>query len=281
MSSFRRRILFLWARSASATRKSSPCSQRPRAGPWPCSTAIRFLGGWAIPEDKADQLIAGLCAIRDEFNDEKDRFLASYDAAIADWVSRHPRWAKVISASTVSCDTVRAKLGFCWQLFRVAPMLQSAGNEAVQHSGLMEEVEGLANALFTDIAKDADDMWSKVYLGKTTVTHKALSPLRTLQQKLEGLSFVEPHVAPVAELIRTALEKVKRKGNIEGADLLMLQGLVCLLREPDALVVHAQRLIEGHDASTLLWDAALPEQKRQARAHRQPAPVLADSLGLW
>ena len=52
---------------------------------------------------------------------------------------------------------------------------------------------------------------AKVYAGKDTVTHKALSPLRTLHQKLCGLTFIEPHVAPVASLIQTAINSIPAK----------------------------------------------------------------------
>lgn len=213
---------------------------------------IRFLGGWGIPEDKAGDVIAELCSIRDEFNLEKETFLAGYDEGIADWIAKHPRWANIIAGSTVSGEYVRARLNFSWQLYRVAPPVGLADERAMTHCGLHEEVEGVAGTLFGEIAKDADDIWKKVYSGKSSVTHKALSPLRALQQKMTGLSFVEPHVAPVADLVETVLARTPRKGNIVGADLLMLQGLVCLLREPDALIPHAHKLLEGQGAEDVL-----------------------------
>lgn len=88
------------------------------------------------------------------------------------------------------------------------------------------------------------------------MTHKALSPLRTLHGKLTGLSFVEPHVAPVAEIIEAALKRIPVKGTITGPDLLMLQGLVCMLKDSGTLVLHAQKLIEGYGPATVL-DALL------------------------
>lgn len=219
---------------------------------------IRFLGGWGIPEGKAGDVIAELCSIRDEFNREKETFLDSYDEAIADWIAKHPRWATIIAASTVNGEYVRSRLNFSWQLYRVAPPVGlpdgPSGEQAMLHCGLHEEVEGVAGTLFGEIAKDADEIWKKVYTGKSSVTHKALSPLRALRQKLSGLSFVEPHVAPVADLVETALARTPRKGNIVGADLLMLQGLVCLLREPDALIPHAHKLLEGQGAEDVLDD---------------------------
>ena len=79
---------------------------------------------------------------------------------------------------------------------KVAPLEQHADNTAVLEAGLAEEVQRLGGMLFGEVAKSAEDIWRRVYYGKTEVTYKALSPLRTLHAKLTGLSFVEPHVAP-------------------------------------------------------------------------------------
>lgn len=228
---------------------------------------IRFLGGWAIPEAKATEIVRELCAIRDEFTAQKEAFLTEYDTLVQDWIAKHADWANLIANSTVGSDYVRARLGFAWQLYKVAPLMAHPEAETMVESGLYEEVEGLAGTLFTEIAKFADETWRKVYAGKTEVTHKALSPLRTMHHKLMGLTFVEPHVAPVAEILHMALSRLPKKGTIAGTDLLMLQGLVCLLRDPNALIEHSQKVIEGYGPATVL-DSIL----------RAPlAPVLAEN----
>lgn len=217
---------------------------------------IRFLGGWAIPEDKATEIVQELTVIRDEFFACKEVFLAEYDGLVRDWIAKHADWANILANATVGSDYVRARLGFAWQFYKVAPLMGHPDAATMAASGLYEEVEQLGAALFTEIAKSADETWRKVYAGRTEVTHKALSPLRTMYQKLMGLTFVEPHVAPVAEILEMALSRLPRKGTITGTDLLMLQGLVCLLRDPDALIEHSQKVIEGYGPATVL-DAVL------------------------
>jgi hypothetical protein len=76
--------------------------------------------------------------------------------------------------------------------------------------------------------------------------------LKTIHQKLSGLSFVEPRVSPVADLIHTAFEHLPKRGRIEGANLLMLQGLVSLLRDTDALIEHGQKIMDGTTSKDLL-----------------------------
>ena len=197
---------------------------------------VRFMSGWAIPEEKAGAIIQELVAIRDEFLREKEAFLADYDESVKAWIDKHSQWSEIIRDSTVSPEYVRARMDFRWQLYKVSPLEQHPDEKAVLESGLAEEVEGLGNTLFDDLSRTAKDIWKRVYEGRTEVTHKALSPLRTLQSKLVGLSFVEPHVSPVADIIQSALDRMPKRGNITGSDLILLQGLVCLLKDSHALM---------------------------------------------
>lgn len=219
---------------------------------------IRFMSGWAIPEEKAGMIVDELIAVRNEFNKAKADFLASYDSSLAAWLSRHKEWAVIIRDSTVSSDYVRARMDFRWQIFRVEPLMRHENANAVLEAGLAEEVESLGETLFGEVSRSAQDIWKKVYAGKSEVTHKALSPLKTLHAKLTGLSFVEPHVAPVADIIRSALNRMPKKGTITGTDLLLLQGLICLLKDSDALVEQAQGLINGHSPDMILDGLLMP-----------------------
>lgn len=217
---------------------------------------VRFMSGWAIPEDKADLIIQELLAVKDEFMKAKSDFLADYDQSLQAWLEKHKEWAAIIQNSIVSSDYVRARMDFRWQLYKVAPITGEDNQQAALASGLAEEVTGLGQTLFGEVAKSAEEIWKKVYAGKSEVTHKALSPLKTLHAKLIGLSFVEPHVAPVADIILAAINRMPKKGTITGTNLLLLQGLVCLLKDTDNLVAQAQGLLTGFGADSIL-DALL------------------------
>jgi len=209
---------------------------------------VRFLGGWGIPAGKAERLVDELGQIQSDFNAAKADFLARYDQAVQEWISRHSGWEQLIAGSTVSADYVQSRLGFKWQVYRI----MQPGTDTPVDKGLREEMHGLGATLFGEVAKSASEAWHKSFAGKTQVTHKALSPLRTIQQKLAGLTFVEPRVAPVADLIQTAFVSLPRRGMIQGGHLLMLQGLVALLRDPQALMEHGQRIIEGCTPDVIL-----------------------------
>lgn len=263
---------------------------------------VRFMGGWAIPEAKADIIVHELVSIRDEFLKAKDDFLADYDEHIQSWIDKHDAWGDIIRNSTVSSEYVRSRLDFRWQLYKVAPLAQHKDMSVVLEAGLAEEVTNLGNTLFAEIARSADDIWKRVYAGRTEVTHKALSPLRTLYGKLSGLTFVEPHVQPAADLIRTALDRMPtKKGNITGTDLLLLQGTVSMLRDPELLFEHSHKVLTGTTPTSILDgltaparvpDEALPEaEAEEATEAAEPEPepakqpqhtsVTIQSLGLW
>ena len=47
-------------------------------------SGVRFLGGWAIPEAKAAEIVNGLDLIAEEFKIAKDKFMKNYDQACAE-----------------------------------------------------------------------------------------------------------------------------------------------------------------------------------------------------
>ena len=258
---------------------------------------VRFLGGWVIPETATRLVIESLETIGADFTTAKEAFLGRYDQAIRDWIGQNPGWEKLIAGSLVGIDTVRARLGFAWQMFKIVPPKRVGKTEADRP--LLDAVAGLGTTLFGDVAKVADEAWHKSFAGKMEVSAKALSPLKALRHKLAGLSFVEPRVSPVVDLLDAALASLPDKGPIAGGDLVMLQGLVCLLRDPAALVEHGQKIIDGQtpedalhglvalpigNPSTPFPDDEDPEDEESpfAEGDLQPSgePQI-DSLGLW
>ena len=209
---------------------------------------VRFLGGWAIPESQADAIVTELEQILRDFNAAKEDFLSRYDESVRDWIAKHSGWEQIIADSTVSADYVRSRMGFIWRLYRIVP--PDPADPVME--GLKDEVASLGQTLFGEVSKAATEAWHKCFAGKTEITRKALSPLKTIHQKLSGLSFVEPRVSPVADLIHTAFEHLPKRGRIEGANLLMLQGLVSLLRDTDALIEHGQKIMDGTTSKGLL-----------------------------
>ncbi|WP_291327125.1 DUF3150 domain-containing protein [Desulfovibrio sp. UCD-KL4C] len=247
---------------------------------------VRFLGGWGVPEKVGDEIVKELTIIQKEFMAAKDDFLNRYDEAVQDWVKQHPGWEELIGSSTVSAEYVRSRMGFKWQLFKLA-----APEKGSVKKGLKDEVNKLGSTLFEEISKTATDTWNRCYAGKVKVTHKALSPLRSIHSKLNGLSFVDPRVLPITGLLQTAFDKVPPRGLIRGSDLLMLQGVVSLLRDPALLIKHGQKILDGNTAEDLLEGlVAVPTRTKIETISNNSLPTHVpqsatqqqiDSNGLW
>ncbi|MFW5500923.1 MULTISPECIES: DUF3150 domain-containing protein [unclassified Maridesulfovibrio] len=247
---------------------------------------VRFLGGWAIPEKVADEIVKELTAIEKEFFAAKEDFLSRYDEAVQDWIKQHPGWEKLIGSSTVSAEYVRSRIGFKWQFYKLA-----APEKSSVKKGFKDEVNKLGYTLFDEISKAATDTWNHCYAGKVKVTHKALSPLRSIQSKLNGLSFVDPRVLPITDLLQTAFDKVPSRGFIRDENLLMLQGVVSVLREPALLVENAQKILDGSTAEDLLAGLTAipkssvaedaPENHEQDHTPQVASQQQIDSHGLW
>lgn len=257
---------------------------------------IRFLNGWAIPEAHMDEINNELSIIRDEFNQAKNAFLLRYEESVQEWIAKHPDWGDIIANSVVSEDYVRSRMDFRWQMFRVASPHET--DPGAMRDNLTDDVRNLGGTLFEEIAKTATETWQRCYAGKTEITRKALSPLKSIYDKLMGLSFIEPRISPVAELIGTAFANIPRRGSITGGTLLMLQGLVALLRNPKDLVEHGQLILDGNrQAQDILhsfretqllpsWQEESSESSENAEDDEPhfdniPSPPMLESYGLW
>ena len=245
-------------------------------------SGVRFLGGWAIPEAKAAEIVNSLDLIAEEFKLAKDRFMKNYDQAVQNWIKENPGWEKIIATSVVNADYVSSRLAFNWQVFKVVN--PTGRKKALLETGLQSEVSNLGSTLFGEVAKSAREAFNRSFLGKSVITRKALSPLKGIQQKLYDLSFIEPRVAPVASLIQSALEKIPGRGSISGTTLLMLNGLLMLLNDTTALTSYAQEIIDGRSSESVLDALVKPEQPKTETKPKKSGIQVSnklESLGLW
>ena len=236
---------------------------------------VRFLGGWAVPQKTIDEICAELTEIRNEFNQGKAEFLKRYQQVVNDWIAKHPKWAGIIENSVESEDYVRSRLEFRWQMFRVQPPVQAG---SAYQGELNNDISDLGLTLFEEVAQAASLAWKRCYSGKSEITRKALSPLKNIEQKLLGLTFVEPRVAPVAELIATAIQEIPRRGTIRGSMLTRLQSLVCMLCEPKLVLGHGQRMLEGKaQAADILNNLLKPSAHEPSHGFSHEPPERAES----
>ena len=252
-----------------------------------CSkVGIRFLGGYAIPEEKANDLAVVLDDIGKRFAEQKATLLIEYDQKLGEWVSAHPGWESIISAATIDRNDVDAKLSYGWQAFKI---LEASANpedaDSSLNKGLLTTAKGLAGQLYREIAQAAGTIMEKSLLGRDRTTQKVLSPIKTIRGKLLGLSFIDDRVKPLVETIDHVLELLPDAGHIDGMALVALHGLVFILSDESRMVQHSEMILAGKPvgesfivsvpqiAKTIEQEAIAPEVVQGQAELAEPDPL--------
>lgn len=184
---------------------------------------VRFLGGFAIPKENIDDLVKELKEIKQRFQEAKDSLLKDYNKEVNKWIAENPpEWATVIRAVIEPVSTIDQALHF-----NFAPVVVGSpeGMED-ENEGLDEETDGLLGQLFHEIRMQAKNAFEASFVGRKEVTRKALRPIMSMKDKLQGLSFLDPEIAEAIQGIEQVMAKVPKTGPITGADLDMIAGLV-------------------------------------------------------
>ena len=200
----------------------------------------RFLGGFAVPVESAGSITAELDRIALDFAAAKTEFIAGYDAAVNDWVVRHPEFAGIIEQAVDSVEFVSTRLSFDFLVVSVG-LPDSLPPPDVAR--LDSKIGSLSEQMFYEISVEANQLIEQSLLGKEQVTRNALRPIRRMRDKLDGLGFLDHRVAPVVNTIDDLLTRIPNKGSIEGSILQEILATAMLLSDPDKTRRHGQGLL--------------------------------------
>jgi hypothetical protein len=215
---------------------------------------MRFLGGYAVPEDRTETVAAELDALGETFAKERAIFVSGYGQAIEDWIALHPQWEAAIRKAVDPASVVESRLGFGYQLYRIAPA-ESAGD-------LAEQVEGLGDTLFGEVAQIAREL-DKSFVGKDALSQRALSTFRRIREKLGCLTFVDYRVQPVLDSLEDWLARVPGKGPVTGALFNEGFGLMLLVSDPQRMSDHGAGILALQDLIPVHEDPPEDEEKEK------------------
>lgn len=200
----------------------------------------RFLGGFAIPSESAAGITLELERIAQDFAHAKAEFLAGYDAAVTDWVVRHPEFAGIIEQAVDSVEFVSTRLSFDYLIVTVG-VPDTLPPEDIAR--LETKIGSLSEQMFYEISVEANHLIEQSLLGKDQVTRNALRPIRRMRDKLDGLGFLDYRVAPVVGTIDALLARIPDKGAITGSILQEILATAMLLADPDKTRRHGEGLL--------------------------------------
>ena len=204
----------------------------------------RFLGGFAIPNEAAAGITAELERIAQDFAVAKTKFLAGYDAAVTDWVVRHPEFSGIIEQAVDSVEFVSTRLSFDYLVVTVG-LPEALPPEDVAR--LETKIGSMSEQMFYEISVEANQFIEQSLLGKDQVTRNALRPIRRMRDKLDGLGFLDYRVAPVVNTIDDLLARIPDKGAIAGGILQEILATAMLLADPDKTRRHGEGLLAAQD----------------------------------
>jgi hypothetical protein len=205
---------------------------------------VRFLSGWAVPEEAAAKLQEQLAPLVDDTQVAINKFLVDYDALAAQWQQEHPEVAP-FAGRFPSRSQVAARMSVAVSIFKIDNGV--AGADQAQN-GLLSELGALPRRALEEIAQDVRHAWdpSKGVAGQRTlgVVHRVCEKLRTLE-------FLGGNLGQAARLIEATLQRLPSKGKIEGVDYAVLASLFGALEKPDFLVSISSNLPEVGDFDPL------------------------------
>ncbi len=229
------------------------------------AVGTRFMGGYAIPEEKMPTLQAELDAIESEFELEKAKFIAQYDVTINAWANENPEWREAILRAVDPSNYVAAQLQCSYTALKVSHAKGAEKTLDVQTAGLRGQLE-------REIALAAKVAWEESFQGKLSVRKSALGKLDSINEKLAGLSFLDGSIGSLNQSVSAVLKQCAGKQTIEGSDLMAVCGILATLMGLD-------RIRFSFEADAASVAAILPEQEPpQPAKETQPAPAPAQEV---
>jgi hypothetical protein len=203
------------------------------------TNGVRFMGGYGLPNDVAPAVASELQEIQRLFTQQIQIFIGKYDQICVDWMNKwngNAQWRKAIENAITPKAVVQQRLGFRFTLCRVVP----DASDAALSKGLEQEVQGLSGQLFREIADAAEDLLDNSFVGKGSVSRKAVSAMLKMHKKLSSLAFLNPKVQDVADYMMSVIGKLPKNGPYEGSQFQDLMTLIMNLSDETKILKMAE-----------------------------------------
>ena len=261
------------------------------------AVGTRFMGGYAVPSAKAQGLLDQLTGLEQRYQAARTAFLDTYDGQLAAWANQQPlEWQKLIRETLAPDEYVDGRPGFAVQAVR----FDAPSPQVVTHPGLDNALSGLSGQILSEISQQARETLEASFQGKTSVTRRALSPLKAMRDKLDGLSFVDSSFRAVVLEMDRLFATLPARLPISGRVLEGLRQFLCLAAQPHGLQTWAAQaapvadglwtgisqdlawatpLNEDAESPSFTEDAASP-RSGEAVAFRLPSPAEAEVINV-
>lgn len=190
-----------------------------------CSTVgIRFLGGYAVPADRVNDLIYALNDVKTEFYIYKRTFLNSdFDS----WIDQcEEKYRKILrDEASVDIKYMEDQIQFGFTAIHITPY----GNDVIQN-GIAGQIKSLTDEVFEEVSGLVEGFLKN--LNQTAFSQHTINPLRRTAEKLSSLGFISDSVNKLAVYITDVLADVPVTGKVSGRKYSDILSLLNNLRDP-------------------------------------------------
>ncbi|MBQ0601684.1 DUF3150 domain-containing protein [Klebsiella oxytoca] len=193
---------------------------------------IKFMGGYAIPADKVNDLIGKLNVLKGEFYDYKKEFMK---ADFNSWINSFEEKYRSILLRDAAIDLsyMDSQIQFGFTAIHITPY----GNSVIQ-DGLTGQVKSLADEVYEDVADVVEGFLKN--RNPDAFSQHTLNPLRRCGDKLASLAFIAPSVQSLSDYVNQVMKDIPLTGKVTGKPYNDILSLLNNLRDP----IHAKQFVE-------------------------------------
>lgn len=216
------------------------------------TVGIPFLGGFAVPSDKADKLAQLLTKEVGQYQREKLAYLQKHEHIQTDWIKKFPQYETILIKALTPASDVEKRINANFSMFKV----QSAQSSVSVDAGLSNQVDSLGETLDNDILKSSNKLLDSL-TGAIQVNQTNVASLRKLREKVEGLAFLNGRFTKLVEKIKLVEKDMPLTGKLSSDEVDKLSGLLYRMSDENKL----QALMQNIEDDSL--HSSINEQKEQ------------------
>ncbi len=188
------------------------------------SIGIRFMGGYAVPANRVNELINALKDVKSQFYIYKQEFLkADFDG----WINSVPDKFRDMLRRDACIDLkyMDNQIQFGFTAIHITPY----GNDIIQ-DGLAGQIKSLADEVYDEVSTLVDGFLKN--LNPDAFTQHTINPLRRSAEKLDSLAFISPSVEALSQYMNNVLRDIPDAGKVTGKQYNDILSLLNNLRDP-------------------------------------------------
>lgn len=229
---------------------------------------VKFLGGYAIPQDKIQNVKDELEVLKNQFYDLKINFMPNYDRWVKEWIDKdweRQEWRDAIERSVTPKAHVDAGIQFGYAACRIAP----DGDKHLSET-LGSQVRGLSDQLFAETAETAERLLDTGLAARGHVTQTTLNTIRKMSTKLKGLMFLSTDVKALAGYIDDLIASLPKSGVVNGSQYNQVVTLISSLSDEHSIQRLIKNLNQANDEDRAFAPAESDVEVEQPKAQSEP-----------